>query len=219
MRGFVSVEASNVTIRNSVVRGRSTSSARALVMVNGSGYSATIVDSTLSASTASPWINGVNGSNFTLERVEISNVIDQVHIYGNNVKIQNSWLHSNAHFSSDPVQGGGASHDDNIQIQKGSGITISNNTIGGSHNAAIMLTQDAGKVSNLTLVGNRLDNGACTVNIKKTSSAPSGVTLRSNTFGRSSTYSGCALKVPDTGYSPSLQGNTFTDGKTISITR
>ena len=219
VRGFVTVEAANVTIRNTRIRGASASTPRALVMVNGSGYSATIVDSTLVAATASPWVNGVNGSNFTLTRVEIGNVIDQVHIYGNNVLVEDSWLHSNAHFTNDPVQGGGASHDDNIQIQKGSSITIRNNSISGSHNAAIMLTQDTGKVSDLTLDANTLDDGACTVNVKDSSTSPGSITLRDNTFGRTSQYAGCALKMPNTSYDLNLDGNVYTDGKSIAVTR
>jgi len=217
IRGFVKVSAANVTIRNTVVRGRTPGGSVGLVTVSGAYSSATIVDSTLVASTASPYVDGVRGANFTLTRVEIANVIDQVHIYGGNVQIEDSWLHDNAHFVNDPNWGGGPSHDDNIQIQSGSNISITGSSISGSNGAGIMLTQDAGAVSDLRIAGNLLDGGACTVNVKTMASAPQNVALADNTFGRNATYWGCGIKVANS-IPLDLQRNYFTDGATVGRT-
>lgn len=218
VRGFVSVKANNVVIRNTVVRGGPATYPTALVTV--STGSAVIEDSTLTATTASPYINGVNGSNFTLTRVEISNVIDQVHIYGDHVVVQDSWLHANAHFESDPVQGGNPSHDDNIQIQVGNDITITNNTMSDSHSAGVMVTQDRGPVTGLTFTRNHADNGACTVNLAEKTYGPIAATITGNTFGTGQRLDHCAVIAKTTTQDvATITGNTFTDGTAWKVTR
>ena len=86
-----------------------------LLRVQGDGYSVTVEDSTLKASTRTPDQDGVKGWNFTLRRVDISDVVDPVHIHGDNVLVENSRLHDNAHFLEDPNWGGTPSHSDSIQ--------------------------------------------------------------------------------------------------------
>src|SRR5664280_2683368 len=84
--------------------------------------SVTIQDSELFAANPSGWIDGIRGWNITANRVNIHDVIDSLHLYGNNTTLESSWLHSNLHYASDPAQNGGASHDDSIQIQIGTNI-------------------------------------------------------------------------------------------------
>ena len=217
IRGFVDVRASNVTIKNSIIRGRSTSSDKGLVTVRSSTYSLKIEDSELAPLNASPYIDGLRGMNITARRLDIHRVIDSAHIYGSNVLLENNWMHDNAHFRSDPNWGGRPSHDDSIQIQRGSNIVIRNNNVSGSHSAAIMVTQDAGSVSNLKVAKNWLDGGACVVNFKKASSAPKYVSLTDNTFGRNAIYPNCGIKVPSW-YPLDLQRNYFTDGRSVPRT-
>ncbi|NTW40080.1 MAG: DUF4214 domain-containing protein [Cellulomonadaceae bacterium] len=218
VRGFVNVTAPNVTIRNSIIRGRDVASSRGLVTVGSSTASLTIEDSELATSFVSPYIDGLRGMNITARRVNIHNVVDSVHVYGNNVTIQDSWLHDNTYLVSDPLQGGGPSHNDNVQLQVGSNITLTHNTMSGTHNAAIMLTQDGGAVSGLTVTNNFLDGGACTVNIKSQGAGPTAVSFRDNTFGRAAQYPGCGFKVPNTSYVLDLQRNSFTDGSAVPRT-
>ena len=217
IRGFVDVRASGVTIKNSIIRGRSTSVSKGLVTVRSSTYSLKIEDSELAPMTASPYIDGLRGMNITARRLDIHKVIDSVHIFGSNVVLENNWMHNNAHFSSDPNWDGRPSHDDSIQIQRGNNIVIRNNNISGSHSAAIMVTQDAGAVSNLKVAKNWLDGGACVVNLKKDSSAPKYVSLTDNTFGRNAIYPNCGIKVPSW-YPLDLQRNYYTDGRTVQRT-
>jgi hypothetical protein len=194
IRGLVKISAPNVTIKNTIIRGKALSGVAPLIN-NLSGQSGLkIIDTELFPSTASPYAMGIYGYNFTATRVNIHGVIDAVHLTGGNVAIDRSWLHDNLHYTSDPNHGGKPSHDDSIQIQKGSNISVTNNTISGSHSAAIMITQDTGKVSNFTFTGNYANGGACTVNIAEKSYGPvQGVKIADNTFGRDTKHDSCAV--------------------------
>jgi hypothetical protein len=197
IRGLVKISAPNVTIKNSIIRGKALSGVAPLIN-NLSGQSGLkIVDTELFPSVASPYAMGIYGYNFTATRVNIHGVIDSIHLTGGNVAIDKSWLHDNLHYSSDPNHGGKPSHDDSIQIQKGSNISVTNSNISGSHSAGIMITQDTGKVSNFTFTGNYANGGACTVNIaEKTHGPVQGVKIADNTFGRDTKHANCAVIAP-----------------------
>ncbi|MCW4385456.1 hypothetical protein OH146_06690 [Salinibacterium sp. SYSU T00001] len=217
IRGFVRVEAQNVTIKNSIVRGRQTSG-NATMIYAGTGKSAGLVvrNTEIAPTYKTPLTNGVYGWDFTLDRVNIHDVIDSVHIFGNNVTVANSWLHNNLHFTNDPYHEDG-SHDDNIQIQKGSNIVIANNKIDGSYNAALMITQDQGAVSNVRLSNNWIAGGGCTVNIaEKGKGAIMGVKITDNVFGGS--RFGCSVIHPPT-TDVYQKGNTKADGSIVRIDR
>lgn len=195
IRGLVRVEAKDVVIQNCRITGQYLSSSFALVYVNGDGFSVTVRDSELYAKYPSPYVRGVIGYNFTLERVNVHDVIDQMAITGNNVVVKDSWLHRTLYYENDPVYNGTPSHDDNAQIQQGSNLTFTHNTMEGTHNAAIQVTQDFGRVSNLLVENNLISNGACSINLaQKDKGALQGITLRGNRFTRTSTYS-CAIIV------------------------
>src|SRR5690606_33736241 len=150
VRGFVRVKAPDVTIKNTIVRGRATSRIAYLVQLSDAAKGTTIIDSELRASHASPYVMGVVGSNFTLKRININRVIDQVAITGDNVTIEDSWLHGNLYYKNDPNHGGRESHDDNIQIQAGKNIRIVGNRLESSRSAALMITQGSGPVGKVT---------------------------------------------------------------------
>lgn len=218
IRGYVTVRAKDVVIRNSYIRGNPNPERNDLVRVQGNAYSATIEDSTLVATTASPNVDGVKGWNFTIRRTEIANVVDPVHIHGSNVLVEQSWLHSNSYFAKDPNWNGGPSHDDSIQIQKGDNITIRTSTITDSSSAAIMVTQGAGAVSNLTIDDNFIDNGACSINIPSDyRGAPKNVTITDNTFGRGQEYKNCGVRVAKS-FPLSMSGNVWSDGVVLKRT-
>ena len=220
IRGYVEIKAVGVVIRNSILRGGTPGSySRGLVTVGSAAYSVTIEDSELVPSVSSPLNDGLRGMNITARRVNVHGVVDAVHIYGDNVSITDSWLHDNAWFAVDPNQGGKPSHDDSVQIQIGKNITLVHNTITGASNAAIMLTQDRGLVSGLTVSDNFLDHGACTVNIKNMPTAPVDVVLHDNTFGRNAQYRSCGIKVPNTSYQLDLLNNLYVDGAVVTLTR
>lgn len=187
IHGYVVVKAKNVTIRNSIIRGGNAARPYALVRSDTAGASLTIEDSELVAAHPSPYVDGLRGFNFTARRLNIHGVIDGVHIYGDNVVLEKSWIHNNLHYKNDPNHSDG-SHDDGVQIVKGKNVTIRGNHIGAVYNAGIMVGQDSGTVSKLTISNNWLDGGKCTVNLSKKSYAPlKTVTISNNVFGRNVT--------------------------------
>ncbi|WP_146904562.1 PKD domain-containing protein [Cellulomonas aerilata] len=219
IRGRVNVKAAGVTIKNSIVRGgAAATSGASLITVDGDTYSLTLQDSEVFAANPSPYINGIVGRNFTVVRSDIHHVIDQVHIIGNNVRVEASWLHDNLHYAAgvDPNHADG-SHDDNIQVQVGSNLTFTGNTITGSHNAAMMITQDRGKVSTVAWTRNWADNGACTINIaEKTYGPVQGVTVTDSTFGRGTRIAGCAVLAKPT--TPvTVTNSRYTDGVAVTV--
>lgn len=212
VRGSISVRAPDVVIQNTKVVG-----VRELKtgLVSSRSTGLVIRNSEIYSEHRNPSTNGIMGSNFTLDHVEIRNVVDQVHIHGaGNVTVKNSWLHSNTHFTNDPNWNGGPSHDDNIQIVSGSNISIINNRLSGSYNAAIMITQDDGSVSNVRIANNRIGNGGCSINIApgKNKAAIANLKIQTNAFESNQRHKNCAVIAPSA-YKSALSGNYWASSK------
>jgi hypothetical protein len=217
VHGSIVVKADNVVIKNTKVRGRSASYTTPLIHMKNGNRNLTVVDSELVPDTRSPYLYGIIGWNFTLTRVEIQRVVDGVHIIGPNVTVRSSWIHNLNHFDKDPNAGGGPTHDDGVQIQSGHNLTIVNNAIDGGWNAAIQVTQDRGRTSDLEITGNYLDHGLCSVNVAQKSYGPiQGVVVSGNTFGRSQRSYDCAIVRPTT-TAITASGNYFTDGAAVEL--
>lgn len=196
IRGFVRVKAPNVTIRRSIVRGTSTTSVVGLLMLTGSNASGFLVeDVTLLPSNPSAHIDGIKvNQSGTIRRVNISKTVDGISIYGGSVRVESSFIHSLSHYTSgDPNQGGGASHDDAIQVLAGTGHRILNNTLQGAHNAAVMITQDIGVTKDLWINHNWIDGGGCSLNYGSKGAYKTGMQANHNRFGRNQRVSGCAI--------------------------
>jgi hypothetical protein len=216
IRGFVRVKAPDVTIKNSIVRGAPISGNMSLVQASSTGL--IIQDSELNPTTRSPYINGIVGKSFTLRRVDIHHVVDSVHLTGGAVRVEASWLHDNLHYATDPNHSNGT-HDDSIQIQAGSGITIVGNTIEHANNAAVMITQNIGKVANVTFANNRTGGGACTINVTESGKgAILGLAIRDNVFSRDTVHPNCAILAPTT-TKIATSGNVYTDGKAVYVSK
>jgi hypothetical protein len=214
IRGFVRVKAANVTIKNSIVRGKPISGNMSLVQASSTGL--VIQDTELNPTYRSPYINGIVGKAFTLKRVDIHHVVDQVHLTGGAVRIESSWLHDNLHYATDPNHSDGT-HDDSVQIKAGSGIVIVNNTIQHANNAGIMITQDTGTVSNVTIANNFADGGACTINVAEKGRGPIlGLAIRENRFGRDTRHWNCAILAPTT-TKIATAANYYTDGQPVYV--
>ena len=217
IRGIVRVRTTGVVIKNSLITGRKLDSSLSLVYVNP-GASVTVEDSELYAKDESPHVRGVIGSNFTLRRVNMHHVIDHMAITGDNVLVESSWLHDTLYYEQDPYYNGTPTHDDNAQIAVGNNITFRKNTLSGTHNAAIQVTQDRGVVSNLTLDGNWIDDGACSVNLAQNSFGPvQDVVIKNNVFSRTQVHAGCAI-IADNSTIPEvkLSGNAWSDGASVT---
>lgn len=195
VHGFVIVKAPDVTIRRSIIRGGRTSRNTGLVMVTDANARNFVLEqSELVPEFPSVHLNAIKGWNYTMRGVNAHGTVDIAEIYGDDVRIDSSWLHGNTPYANDPNQHGGPSHDDSIQVQGGHHITIVGNTITGASNAALMITQNVSDVTDLTFSGNWVDGGACSVNA---SALPlpsmSGLTVSGNRFGRSTRIADCSV--------------------------
>lgn len=212
VRGSISVRAPDVVIQNTKIVG-----VRELKtgLVSSRSTGLVIRHSEIYSEHRNPSTNGIMGSNFTLDHVEIRNVVDQVHIHGvGNVTVKNSWLHSNTHFTNDPNWNGGPSHDDNIQIVSGSNISILNNRLSNSFNAAVMITQDDAPVSGVQIANNRIGNGGCSINIApgKHKAPIANLAIHTNAFDANQRHKDCAVIAP-AAYKSALSGNYWASTK------
>jgi hypothetical protein len=211
VHGFVTIKAPNVTIKRSIIRGGVATSGNP-GLVTASLASATnfrLEDSELVPEHPSVAIDGMRGFNYTLLRVDIHGTVDGAKVIGNNVNIQNSWIHGTVSYAHDPYQGGGATHNDAIQVLNGHNVHITGNTIAGGTNSALQVTQGNGSVGDFSFNGNWADGGACTVNLAdKPLATMSTISVNSNIFGHTSVYANCAI-VYSPGVSMSHTGNTW----------
>ncbi|MBG6214546.1 MAG: right-handed parallel beta-helix repeat-containing protein [Cryobacterium sp.] len=217
IRGMVKIEAPNVTIRNSIVRGRDLSGPMALIGNLGGFENLRIIDTELFPSTPSPDVQGIYGYNFEATRLNIHGVIDGIHLTGGNVAITDSWVHDNLHYDRDPNQGGTPSHDDSIQIQEGSNIRIDGNRLTDAWNASVQVTQDRGDVSNLTITNNLADGGGCSINLAEKAYGPlQGVVISDNTFGRNTRVDDCAV-IAQSSTKVKMAHNYYTPDDTLVV--
>ncbi|MGY4643602.1 right-handed parallel beta-helix repeat-containing protein [Cellulomonas sp. URHB0016] len=217
IRGFVKVKAKDVTIKNSVVRGVPTTRAQGLVTAESG--SLTIVDSELFNATPSWYVDGLRGSNITAKRLNIHDVIDTMHVYGDNVTLESSWLHDTLHYADDPSHTDGT-HDDNIQVVKGTNMTFVGNRIEGAYNAAMMFTQGSGIVSNVTVDKNFFGGGTCTINIAESGKgAIAGLSFTNNTFAMDSRKNCAVISPATTTAKTTYVNNLHTDGNPVVVKR
>ena len=132
IRGLLIINAPDVVIKNSRILGRAVTGSTGLVSNVRSGLPFTIQDSEITAAVPSPYLNGIFGSAFTAIRVDISNVIDPIHVIGGDVEIRDSWLHDNDHYEQDPLWNGTPSHSDSLQIEAGNDISVIGNRMEGA---------------------------------------------------------------------------------------
>lgn len=194
IHGFVTVKAADVTIKNSIVRGGTATGNRGLVTVSDSSASNFLIeDSTLVPEHPSVWLDDLKGNNFTARRIDASGGVDAVKVHGDNVRVEDSWLHGLRSYSSDPNQGGGPTHNDGVQVLGGRNIDIVGNKIEGGGNAGVQVTQDYSAVVGLVFDDNRVAGGDCNVKINnKGLPSMSTVKVRNNSFSGGSTH-GCAI--------------------------
>jgi hypothetical protein len=216
IRGFVTVRASNVTIRRSIIRGGVATQNRKVVAFE-SGTGNVIEDSELTVANPSAWIDNLGGSNFTARRLNIHGGVDGIKA-GSNTVIERCYIHDMTSFASDPNQGGRASHNDAIQILSGGNIQVQDNNLvmPRTQNAAIQVTQDFGAVSSLFIRRNWADGGGCTFNFSHKGGTSLTVSATDNRFGRNSYYNCPILK--STGTTGTFTGNVWDDtGATVPI--
>lgn len=215
IHGYVTIKASNVVIRNAIIRGGAAKCNAAVV--NIAAGSVTIERSEIAPAHPNACLDGVWASNATLRRMNIHGTVDGVKA-GSNVLIEDSYIHDLSWYASDPNQGGGATHNDDVQTLSGSHITLRRNVLLAmpKGNAAYQVTQDFGAVSDLHIEHNWLDGGGCTLNFAhKVRASLTGISVVGNRFGRHSVYQ-CPILVSTKTTLSANSGNVWDDtGKPI----
>jgi hypothetical protein len=202
IHGIVTISGSNVTLKDSIVRGPDTASGcsdTGLIKVTGSGN--TVEDVEVAPTAATACTDGIWASGVTVLRVNIHGTVDGMKA-DSNTTVQDSYIHDLHVFASDPNQGGGATHNDAVQtFTAGSNITLNHNFFNmvGSDNSAYQLTQDEGVAAkNIKIENNWLNGGGCTLNLSSKGAAAitaaNGIYVQSNRFGQgTSSYSNCPV--------------------------
>lgn len=177
VNGCITVNAKNVTIKNTRVR------CNGYYPIRADGGSNTLIQDVTIDGMGSSTPTAVYGDSYTVLRANIFGVGDGPRA-GSNVTVQDSYIH-------DLVVANG-SHNDGIQSTGGSNIVIRGNNIQhpGQGNATLMLTPTFGPLSNVLVENNLLNGGAFTVHAggDPTEAATTNVVFRNNRFGRDYLY-------------------------------
>lgn len=202
IRGCVTVRAKNVVLRKSRITCdglysiRTENSARNLLVedveINGQGRNSAAVCC----------------GDYTLRRVDISNVIDGPRL-GSNVVVEDSWIHHLVRRSG--------SHNDTLQTTGASNIVVRGNTLEAYNpqtrdpfNACLMIGSTTGPiVSNLLFEQNYCNGGNYSIGVREDLNA-SGIRLRDNVFGRDHRY-GVIARPTQRGLSWDRATNVYAD--------
>jgi hypothetical protein len=209
IHGFVVVRAADVKITNSIIRGGK-AFGTATGLITNYGYPNLVIENVdFKAEYPSVYFDGIKGNNFTARRVHVVGNVDSVKIHGDNVTVEDSLLENTVYYDSDPYQGGGATHNDNIQILNGKNIKIIGNTIRGATNFAILGSASHADVPNLLIDNNWVDGGWCTVKLQELSGWNESATVTDNKFGPNRHVSYCAFQAEPSVTLLSSAGNVY----------
>jgi hypothetical protein len=192
--GFVRVEAPNVTIKDSIIRGGPATSNTAIIYdLSDAATNLLVEDSEIVPADPSVYIDGIDGWNYTALRLNIHGTVDGAKMFGTNATMQDSWIHDLVTYQHDPSHGGGISHNDDVQILSGSNLKVLGNDLEGGSNSAIQITQDHGPLTDVLIDGNWADAGSVTFNIaNKPLASLAGITVTNNLFGHAA-VTGCQI--------------------------
>lgn len=136
--------------------------------------------------------DGIQWSDFTLRKMDISGTFDGVKAQGN-VIIEDSYIHDLHAFRSNEAGAGGYSHNDCVQISSGKNVLIERNwMVSCGFNSAIFIDPDQGAIDSVTVQHNYLDSGGITLYAIASRSAehglPTNVNIINNVFGDTHLY-------------------------------
>jgi hypothetical protein len=204
IHGTVYIKAANVTVKDCQI----TSNGWAVVQIQPGVTGAVVQDCTLNGTGSAPDGTGNQGimGQGTFLRNNIYNVENGITLQGNNTVIEDNYIHD--------LSAGGSPHYDGIQIDGGiSNLTIRHNTIINSHGSAgaIMIDNEFGPISNVTVDNNLLAGGSFTIysDAKFNSNPITGVSITNNHIA-SGQYGPILFR----GNSPNFTGNAY-DGAVL----
>jgi hypothetical protein len=185
VRGTITVQAANVTIRNTLVQS-ATSAYPIRVTAPGVLIEDTEVDNLGGTGIGILFSTGSDGG--TVRRADVWNGEDGIRIQANRITVEASYLHD--------LQRAPGGHHDTVQIRSGDNVTLRGNTLlpykastGETMNAALQIGSLSGadQISNLRVVGNWMDGGNFTVNGGGRHEVDSAI-YSGNRFGRHAKY-------------------------------
>ena len=183
--GVLRIEADDVTVRRCTVRGGDRGPdyrGAVLLALEGDQRGALIEDVTVRPSHPVVGTNGIQVSSATVRRADVSGSTDGILAYGDDVRVEGSWVHDLVHYAHDPAQSDG-SHDDALQVEGGARTAVVGNSLSGGHNAAVMVTQNHARVRTLLIDRNYLGGGVITLNTSEKGRGPyAGLTVTGNRF-------------------------------------
>jgi hypothetical protein len=205
VQGKIVVHHENVTVRNCLIDGAtagpSSPSYASITCYDNFATSSNFYDCTITGSITTVYSsNGVQGRDMNLYRCDISGTVDGIGAQYENVGIYGCWIHDLPWYSWDPGHSDG-SHNDGIQVHGGSNFTIRGNSIevGYKGTSGIIVTQDVGATSNVTIDQNWIMSVYPTtasatstgINVSQTgasTAAMTGVVITDNIFSALSTW-------------------------------
>jgi len=193
VHGFITVQAPNVTIRNSIVRGGTATYNRGVI--TSYGYDNLLIQNVeVNPEHETVWQDGIKGWDFTLDHVHVTGNVDSVKVHGDgNVYIHDSLLENTTYYTSDPNQGGAPTHNDGVQILSGSNIRIINNTIRGQQNMPVLGAANKADTTGLVVTDNWLDGGHCTSKFEEMNGFNLVATVTDNKFGPNRDVASCKI--------------------------
>ena len=157
IRGMVTINADNVTLKNSTVSGASW----AVINIT-SGVTGTVIENCEINGMNAEGVRGISGQG-TFLRNNIHNVEDGIYVLQRTVAtgstlVQDNYIHDLKSDWSGP-------HYDGVAIDGGANVTIRHNTIinPNSQTSAVMIDNYFGPISNITVENNLLVGGAYTI--------------------------------------------------------
>ncbi|WP_248582616.1 hypothetical protein [Nocardioides sp. InS609-2] len=209
--GDLTINAANVTIRNSRVNG-------VVVMSESGTATVTILDSTINGGTAT--IGVVGQRNITMRRTEVIGGAHSISCKAN-CDIQDSWLHAQYMPSSQAVHGDGflSNGGDNMRVVHNTLACDSRpNNAGGACSSGVALYGDFDPITNVTIDGNYFPEspaGYCLYGAwdgKPYGPQTRNLVITNNVFARGASGK-CGVYGPVAAIAPSTNGNVFTGNR------
>lgn len=196
IRGGVTIEADNVTVR----RSRVTSGTFWAVYIAEGVLGTVLEDLEIAGKVGCD--AGISGGNYTARRLNVHGCSDGVKL-GDNTTIEASWIHD--------LRVTPTSHNDCVQLSGGHSVTVRGNALEAPpwQNSAVFIKVDFGSIDDVLVDGNWLDGGGYTLYVVSASS----VTVRNNRFGRRHDFGPASIESSIT-----QSGNVWDDtGRSITL--
>jgi hypothetical protein len=175
IRGCLSIQASDVTVRRSRIRCNGD-----YPVLIGNGARRVLLEDVEIDGMGSPATTAIGYDNFTLRRADVHDVGDGPRV-SNNAVVEDSWIHD--------LAVGAGSHNDGIQSTGGSNIKILHNRIEhpNEQTSCILIGADLDPISDVLVQGNLLNGGNYSV-YAGGDKGYSNIRIVGNRFGRDAVY-------------------------------